>query len=77
MRELGWVDGQNVVFEQRYGNERPELLPMLARELIASRADVIVTAPSSATRAAKEATATTPIVFAEVSQPVSQPTSAG
>jgi putative ABC transport system substrate-binding protein len=72
MRELGWVDGQNVVFEQRYASERPELLPMLARELIASRVDVIVTATSPATRAAKEATATIPIVFAEVSQPVRQ-----
>ncbi len=70
MRELGWIEGQNVVFEQRYSNERPELLPILARELIASKVDVIVTAPSTALRAAKEATATIPIVFAEVSQPV-------
>jgi len=70
MRELGWVDGQNVVFEQRAANERPELLPMLARELIAARVDVIVASPSSALRSAKEATATIPIVFAEVSQPV-------
>jgi putative ABC transport system substrate-binding protein len=70
MRELGWVDGQNVVFEQRASNEQPELLPMLARELIASRVDVIVASPSTALGAAKEATATIPIVFAEVSQPV-------
>jgi ABC-type uncharacterized transport system substrate-binding protein len=70
MRELGWVEGRNVVFEQRAANERPELLPMLALELIASRVDVIVAAPSSALRAAKEATATIPIVFAEVSLPV-------
>src|SRR5262245_3725941 len=70
MRELGWVDGQNVVFEQRAANERPELLPMLARELITSRVDVIVASPSTALRAAKEATATIPIVFAEVGQPV-------
>jgi putative ABC transport system substrate-binding protein len=69
MRELGWVDGQNVVFEQRY-DERLELLPMLVRELIASRVDVIVASPSEALRAAKEATATIPIVFAETSQPV-------
>ena len=71
MRELGWVDGQNVVFEQRY-DERLELLPMLVRELIASRVDVIVASPSEALRAAKEATATIPIVFTEVSQPVRQ-----
>jgi putative tryptophan/tyrosine transport system substrate-binding protein len=70
MRELGWVDGQNVVFEQRAANERLELLPMLARELIASKVDVIVAAPSTALRAAKEATATIPIVFVLVSQPV-------
>jgi putative tryptophan/tyrosine transport system substrate-binding protein len=69
MRELGWVDGQNVVFEQRY-DERLELLPMLVRELIASRVDVIVASPSEALRAAKEATATIPIVFVLVSQPV-------
>jgi putative tryptophan/tyrosine transport system substrate-binding protein len=69
MSELGWVDGQNVVFEQRY-DERLELLPMLVRELIASRVDVIVASPSEALRAAKEATATIPIVFAETSQPV-------
>ena len=72
MRELGWVDGRSVVFERRYANERPELLPMLARELIASRVDVIVTSSTPATRAAKEATATIPIVFSEVSQPLSQ-----
>jgi putative ABC transport system substrate-binding protein len=70
MRELGWVEGQNIVFEQRHANEQPERLPMLARELIAARVDVIVAAPSSALRAAKEATASIPIVFAEVSQPV-------
>src|SRR5215475_7602873 len=70
MRELGWVDGQNVIFEQRSSNEQPELLPMLARELIASRVDVIVASPTIALRAAKEATTTIPIVFAEVNQPV-------
>ena len=70
MRELGWVDGQNVVFEERVANEGIELLPMLARELIASRVDVIVACPSTALGAAKEATATIPIVFVEVSQPV-------
>ena len=70
MRELGWVDGQNVVFEERAANAGIELLPMLARELIASRVDVIVAATSPATRAAQEATATIPIVFAEVAQPV-------
>jgi ABC-type uncharacterized transport system substrate-binding protein len=69
MRELGWIEGQNVVFEPRY-EERLELLPMLARELVASKVDVIVTLPSTATRAAKEATATIPIVFADVGQPV-------
>jgi ABC-type uncharacterized transport system substrate-binding protein len=72
MRELGWVDGQNVVFEERAANAGIELLPMLARELIASRVDVIVAATSPATRAAQEATATIPIVFAEVGQPVSR-----
>ena len=69
MRELGWIEGQNVVYEARY-DERLESLPMHARDLIASKVDVIVTVPSSATRAAKEATATIPIVFAETGLPV-------
>src|SRR5262249_47894849 len=58
MRDLGWVDGQNVVFEQPAANEQPELLPMLARELIASRVDVIVASPSTGWRKCAHATTT-------------------
>jgi len=72
MRELGWVEGQNVLYEWRHANGQFELLPRLAAELVASGVHVILSFASAATRAAKDATATTPIVFGEVSQPVQQ-----
>jgi putative ABC transport system substrate-binding protein len=70
--ELGWAEGRNVVYEWRSAQGQPQLFPSLAAELVASRVDVILTTANQATRAAKEATTTIPIVFAEVSQPVGQ-----
>src|SRR5262245_21693684 len=72
MRELGWVEGRNVVYQRRWANGQCERLPSLAAELIASEVDVIFTVASVATHAAKGATATIPIVFAEVSEPIRQ-----
>jgi ABC-type uncharacterized transport system substrate-binding protein len=72
MREPGWIEGRNIVYEQRSADGHVERLPSLAAELVASRIDVLVTATSPATRAAKDATGTIPIVFVEVSGPVRQ-----
>ena len=72
MEELGWVEGRNVLYEWRSPHGQLQLFPSLAAELVASGVDVILTTSSPATRAAKEATTTIPIVFAEVSQPVRQ-----
>src|SRR5215467_9780374 len=60
-RELGYVEGKNVVFVGKTAGGRMERLPKAAAELIASNIDVIITQGSEATRAAKQATASIPI----------------
>jgi putative tryptophan/tyrosine transport system substrate-binding protein len=70
LRELGYVEGKNVVVEYRSAEEKTERLPALAAELVRLRVDVIVTAGPTVTRAAKEATSTIPIVMAFDSDPV-------
>jgi putative ABC transport system substrate-binding protein len=62
LRDLGYVEGQNLVIEQRYSEGQPDRLPGLARELIAHRVEVLVTSGSAAALAAKETTTTLPIV---------------
>ena len=69
LRELGYVEGKNIVIEYRYADGKPERLPDLAAELVRLKVDVIVTA-GPATLAAKKASATIPIVFAAASDPV-------
>ncbi|MGH7486386.1 MAG: ABC transporter substrate-binding protein, partial [bacterium] len=64
LRELGHVEGQNIVIEFRWAEERYERLPQLVRELIATRVDLLITHGTPGTRAAKQATATIPIVMA-------------
>jgi putative ABC transport system substrate-binding protein len=66
MRELGYVEGRNLVLETRYADGRTERLPELFADLLALRMDVIVTGSVPAVLAAKKATATVPIVFAGV-----------
>lgn len=63
LRDLGWVEGQNVVFERRGTDGRAELLPQLARELVAAKVDLIATFSSIDAAAAKQATSTVPIVM--------------
>jgi len=69
LRELGYVEGKNIVIEYRYAEGKLERLPELAVELVRLKVDVIVTV-SSAVLAAKKASATIPIVFALASDPV-------
>jgi putative ABC transport system substrate-binding protein len=70
MRELGHVEGKNIVIEWRYADGKPDRLPALAAELVRLKVDVIVTGGSTATRPAKEATNTIPIVMAQDTDPV-------
>jgi putative ABC transport system substrate-binding protein len=72
LRELGYVEGQNITIEYRYAERRPERLPALAAELVRLKVDVIVTGGPPAPEAAKQATSTIPIVFALSGDPVAE-----
>jgi putative ABC transport system substrate-binding protein len=67
---LGWVEGQNIVFEFRYPEGKPDRLPVLAAELVAANVDVIVTQGTESTQAARNATSTIPIVMAQIGDAV-------
>ncbi len=70
LRELGWVEGQNIVIDYRYAEGRFDRLPGLAAELVRLKVDIIVAVPTPAAAAAKNATETIPIVMISVSDPV-------
>ncbi len=70
LRELGYVEGKNIVVEYRWAEGKIERLPDLATELVRLKVDVIVTASSTVTRVAKEATSTIPVVMANDNDPV-------
>jgi putative tryptophan/tyrosine transport system substrate-binding protein len=70
LRELGYVEGKNVVIEYRYAEGKLDHLPALAAELVHLKVDVIVTSAAVATRRAKETTVTIPIVMAQDGDPV-------
>lgn len=72
LRELGWIEGQNLVIERSYAEGRTDLLPELAAELIAKRPDVIWTHNPEAAIAVARATKTIPLVFWSVPFPVEQ-----
>jgi putative ABC transport system substrate-binding protein len=70
LHELGYEEGRNVVIEYRYAEGKFDRLPALAAELVRLKVDVIVTGGPTATRPAKEATITIPIVMAQDTDPV-------
>jgi putative ABC transport system substrate-binding protein len=70
LRDLGYVEGQNIVIESRSADGKVERMPELVTELMRLNVDVIVTGGPAATRPAKEATVTIPIVMGFDSDPV-------
>jgi putative ABC transport system substrate-binding protein len=70
LRELGWVEGQNITIEQRYAEENYDRLPALAADLVQLGVDVIVAGDSRAIPAARQATSTIPIVMTVSGDPV-------
>ena len=66
LRELGYVEGQNVVLELRDAEAKAERLPDLAAELVRLKVDVIVTSSTPAIQAAKQATGTTQLLWRSV-----------
>ena len=69
LAELGYVDGKTVVIEERFAEGSRSRLEELARELVASKVDVIVTPAVAASTAARQATATIPIVMLHAGHP--------
>jgi putative ABC transport system substrate-binding protein len=70
LRDLGWVEGRNLVIEARAAGGQLDRLPALARELIALNPDLIVASSPQPSRAAKDVTSVLPIVFVGVADPV-------
>ena len=69
LRDLGYVEGRNLVIEYRSADGRPERFPGLASELVRLNVDLLVTRGTPAARAAKDATATIPVVMATMGDP--------
>jgi ABC-type uncharacterized transport system substrate-binding protein len=70
LKELGYVEGQNVVIESRFYGDRIERLPVLAAELVRLQVDVIVAGTAPAPETARRATSTIPIVMGNHPDPV-------
>ena len=70
LRELGYVEGQNLVIEYRWAEGQYERFPALIAELLALKVDVIVTAGTPATQAVKKATTAVPLIMVAVGNPV-------
>ena len=72
LRDLGWIEGQNISIERRYGAGDVERLKKSAVELVQLKVDIIVAVASAGVQAAKNATTSIPIVFAALGDPVGQ-----
>jgi putative tryptophan/tyrosine transport system substrate-binding protein len=72
LRKLGWIEGQNLVIDRRYWENRVDRLPALAAELVRLKVDIIVTSTGTAARAAKEVTIIIPIVMVGSADAVTQ-----
>jgi putative ABC transport system substrate-binding protein len=70
LRELGYLDGKNIIIETRHAHGKPERLPEIVTELIRLNVDVVVSGSTAGVLAAKKTTTTVPIVFASVFDPV-------
>jgi putative ABC transport system substrate-binding protein len=70
LRELGYVEGQNIAIESRWAEGKDDRFPALAADLVRSKVDVIVAGSGAATQAAQQATRTIPIVMSTVADPL-------
>src|SRR4030095_6689731 len=72
LREHGWIEGQNIMVERRYWDNRAELLPALADEIVGLKPDIIVASSGTAALAVKKVTSTIPIVMTTSADAVTQ-----
>ena len=71
LRDLGWVEGRNLVIERRSAEGRPERTPAIVKEAVDLKVELLVVYGGALAQAAKQATATIPVVFVGTSDPVS------
>ena len=72
LKELGYVEGKNIVIDYRWVHGKRERLPAMATELIRLKVELIVTGGGAAARAAQQVSKTIPIVMAEATSPVAR-----
>jgi putative ABC transport system substrate-binding protein len=70
LRDLGYIEGQNMIIELRSGEGKPDRLPIVAAELVQLKVDVIVTGGGASNRAAKATTSAIPIVMTQDDDPI-------
>jgi putative ABC transport system substrate-binding protein len=70
LRQLGYVEGKNILIEYRYAGGKVERLPSLAAELVSLQVDILLARGAPAAHAAKNATSTIPIIFGNAADPV-------
>ena len=70
LRELGWIEGTNLIFERRSANNQLDQLPNLATELVRLNVDIILALGTQAPLAAKKATSTIPIIIFNAANPI-------
>ena len=70
LRDLGYIEGRNIIIDYRYEERAFERLPDMAAELVSLKIDVFVTVTTNAALAAKNTTRTIPIVFLGVTDPI-------
>jgi len=72
LSKLGWIEGKNITIEYRFAEQKPELLPELAADLVRLKVDLIVVTSGPSAAAAKGATTTIPIVITDTGDPVGE-----
>src|SRR5262249_39987709 len=70
LRELGYIEGQNIAFDRKFADGDANKLSAMAQELVDRRVDAVVTLATPAARAAKQATSTIPIIAIGMADPV-------
>ncbi len=70
MRELGWIEGQNIAYDRVFADDQQQNLTKLAAELVSRKPELIYAPPTVSALAAKQATGTIPIVFTTLTDPV-------
>jgi putative tryptophan/tyrosine transport system substrate-binding protein len=69
-RDLGYIEGRNIIIEHRFPNEEPDRFRSMAAELVASGVDVLIGVGANAAPHAQDATTTIPVIFVLVSDPI-------